>query len=254
MPTVEQKTKTDYDPISKDYKKSKLAPWRTFIEKPSFLGLIGDVKGLKVLDLACGEGHYSRILRDKGANVVGVDLSKEMIKLAKEQEIGKANPVTYYAHDASKISELSLGKFDLVVASYLLCYANDLNAMEAFEEQIRLHLKDKGWFITVTNNTLDIDNHWANNGHPSKYGFYKTLKMERGTVETGTITIWELQGERGFFSLENYWISREDTEAIFKRHFNNVEWINAKVEGDDLDNWKEFLDHPPIVCFKAQKK
>jgi SAM-dependent methyltransferase len=38
----------------------------------------------KVLDLGCGPGLHSKIILDKGFSVVGVDISEEMIKLAKE--------------------------------------------------------------------------------------------------------------------------------------------------------------------------
>jgi toxoflavin synthase len=40
-----------------------------------------------VLDLACGEGFYTRLLRQTGAGrVVGVDLSAGMIALARQEE------------------------------------------------------------------------------------------------------------------------------------------------------------------------
>jgi predicted RNA methylase len=50
---------------------------------PSFLGLVGDVSGKSVLDLACGTGFYSREFRRRGAtDVLGVDISVEMIAAA----------------------------------------------------------------------------------------------------------------------------------------------------------------------------
>ena len=71
---------TDYDAVAKEYKRSKLAPWRTYIERYSLLKLLGKVRGKSVLDLACGEGFCSRLVRERGAaRVVGVDLSSGMI-------------------------------------------------------------------------------------------------------------------------------------------------------------------------------
>jgi len=39
----------------------------------------------KILDLGCGPGHHSRIFADNGFDVVGIDLSKEMIAIAKKE-------------------------------------------------------------------------------------------------------------------------------------------------------------------------
>ena len=78
---------TDYDKITREYKESKLQPWRTHIERFTLLSLVGEVQGLRTLDLACGEGYYTRLLRRMGAEpITGVDLSKGMIELAISQE------------------------------------------------------------------------------------------------------------------------------------------------------------------------
>ena len=82
---------TDYDAVAKEYKRLKLAPWRTCLGRYSLLNLLGEVRGKSVLDLACGEGFYSRLIREQdAARVVGVDLSSGMIDLAiaAEKELG----------------------------------------------------------------------------------------------------------------------------------------------------------------------
>ena len=57
---------TDYDAVAEEYKRSKLAPWRICLERYSLLNLLGEVRGKSVLDLACGEGFYSRLIREQG--------------------------------------------------------------------------------------------------------------------------------------------------------------------------------------------
>ncbi|HAH49628.1 MAG TPA: class I SAM-dependent methyltransferase, partial [Planctomycetaceae bacterium] len=57
-------TTTNYDPIAEQYKRSKQQPWRTFIECFTLLELAGNPQGLSVLDVACGEGFYTRLLRE----------------------------------------------------------------------------------------------------------------------------------------------------------------------------------------------
>ncbi len=58
------------------------------LEKPSYLGLFGDIQNLKILDLACGDGFYTRMIKEMGAEITGIDISEEMIKLAKQYDDG----------------------------------------------------------------------------------------------------------------------------------------------------------------------
>ncbi len=55
---------TDYDKIAESYKRSKQIPWRYHIEEYSLRSLLGDVSQASVLDLACGDGHYTRVLKN----------------------------------------------------------------------------------------------------------------------------------------------------------------------------------------------
>ena len=74
---------TDYNPIAEQYKRAKLQPWRSHIEAYTLFALVGDPAGQTVVDLACGEGYYTRLLRQRGASrVIGVDRSPGMIRLA----------------------------------------------------------------------------------------------------------------------------------------------------------------------------
>lgn len=52
--------------------------------------LLGDVRGKTVLDLGCGHGENSVLLLARGANVVGIDISPDLVRLA-EQRLAGAN-------------------------------------------------------------------------------------------------------------------------------------------------------------------
>ena len=58
---------TNYEPIAQGYQQSKQQPWRTFVERFTLLELIGGLGGQSVLDLACGEGYYSRAEAEPGS-------------------------------------------------------------------------------------------------------------------------------------------------------------------------------------------
>src|SRR5262249_30165660 len=113
---------TNYDQIAEEYKRSKLQPWRRYIESYTLFELVRDLAGKSVLDLACGEGFHTRLLKQRGAAcVIGVDISAAMIALARQQESRNPLGIEYIVQD---VKQLDLGAtFDLVFAAYLLNYA-----------------------------------------------------------------------------------------------------------------------------------
>ena len=54
------------------------------LEHATVLRLLPDVRGLTVLDAGCGSGRYLRELGDRGARVIGLDLSTAMLDRARE--------------------------------------------------------------------------------------------------------------------------------------------------------------------------
>ncbi|MCX2933077.1 class I SAM-dependent methyltransferase [Mycobacterium sp. CVI_P3] len=107
---------------AKQYKKTKTLPVRTRIEAYSFLKHIGDVQDKKVLDVACGAGDYTRILRRAGADpMVGFDVSEKMIALAREEDAREPLGIEYSVADARVA--VAQQDFDLAVAAFLLVYA-----------------------------------------------------------------------------------------------------------------------------------
>ena len=73
----------------------------------------------RTLDLACGEGRISRLLRSRGHRVVGIDASPAMVRLAAEQES------LVLVGDATRLP-LADGAVDLVVAYMCLHDIDDM--------------------------------------------------------------------------------------------------------------------------------
>lgn len=61
---------SEYDAIAGAYKDSKQLSFRQYIEEYTLFEMLGDISGEKVLDLACGEGFYTRKLKP-GRRFVG---------------------------------------------------------------------------------------------------------------------------------------------------------------------------------------
>jgi 2-polyprenyl-3-methyl-5-hydroxy-6-metoxy-1,4-benzoquinol methylase len=117
---------------------------RQFIIDPAMWELIGDVKGLTVLDAGCGNGYFSRKLAQKGASVTGVDQSRVFIDFCKEKEKVDALGIEYYIESLEKLARFDTGSFDLIVSN--IVFVDVLDFRKAFKELARL-LKPSGRFI-----------------------------------------------------------------------------------------------------------
>jgi ubiquinone/menaquinone biosynthesis C-methylase UbiE len=116
----------EYETLADQYDTSFQLAYRTHVEEYSVMTALADVGGVTerhVLDVACGTGHYARQFRRAGAaQVVGVDLSAEMIRVAQQAEADDPlGALTYHVADAGALARY--GTFDLAVAVYLFHYA-----------------------------------------------------------------------------------------------------------------------------------
>ena len=104
--------------------------------------MLGDVKGLQVCDLACGEGFLSRILATQGGIVTGVDLSATLLHHAVRQSPELA--VAYVRDDVQSLASVDDASFDAVVCHMALMDISDLDATIKTVHRI---LKVRGAFV-----------------------------------------------------------------------------------------------------------
>jgi SAM-dependent methyltransferase len=90
----------------------------------ALVATLGITKGLKVLDLGCGDGTTALPEAKLGADVLGVDIAANLVEAgnrrAKQQ--GLAN-CTFQEGDASDLHALEDGTFDLVVSIFGAMFA-----------------------------------------------------------------------------------------------------------------------------------
>lgn len=129
----------DFVRTSKDYDRIEL-------NNPAMFKLLSNIKGKRVLDLACGEGYNTRIIARKSARVTGVDFSKELIDYAIKQEQKDKLGIAYYISDAGNLTIFKNNTFDIITCFMAL---QDIeNYQKAIKEAYRV-LKRKGRFVFV---------------------------------------------------------------------------------------------------------
>jgi len=95
--------------------------YRTQVMGPGLLAACGPVRGVRVLDLGCGQGYFTRLLAQEGATVVGVDISERLIHHAVRRE--RLNPlgIRYDVLDAADIAaQWQPASFDMVASCIAL--------------------------------------------------------------------------------------------------------------------------------------
>ena len=117
-----------------------------FTGRPAVFDLCGDVQGLHILDLGCGEGYCARQLMGRGAaHIRGVDISGEMIDLARLQESEEPLGIDFVHAPVLDYVDAA-DAYDLVLSVFLINY---LTIAEMREVMVRAHrfLKPGGRFV-----------------------------------------------------------------------------------------------------------
>jgi 2-polyprenyl-3-methyl-5-hydroxy-6-metoxy-1,4-benzoquinol methylase len=83
------------------------------------LRMLGNLHGRRVLDAGCGQGYFSRMLADRGAEVVGVEPGQSLIAYAVEREAQRGQGIRYVQADLCGQPDLG-GPFDAVVTNMVL--------------------------------------------------------------------------------------------------------------------------------------
>jgi SAM-dependent methyltransferase len=243
---------TPYDPFAVQYRRSKDAPFRHHVEEYTLRKLTGLLDGESALDLACGEGFYSRLLRTWGAGtVVGVDLSPNMIELARRQETAQPLGIRYHVED---VRALNLGQqFDVVLAAFLFNHARNLDEFVEMAGAVVRHLAPGGKLVAVISRG---DQPVSAYPKLTKYGFTKSTPGE--LVEGAPITI-TFHVDVGDFSIVNTCLYQSTmVRGLTAAGLRQQTWQPPLVSAAGVaqfgkDYWKDFIEEPALIFLEARR-
>ena len=107
-------------------------------------------KPKKILEIGCGTGNYTRILLERGYEITAVDISENMLKIAKEK--CACNFIS------GNIRDISINdKFDACIAMFaVMGYITENSDIVKVLNNIRKHLKPNGLFVFDVWNGLAV--------------------------------------------------------------------------------------------------
>lgn len=244
----------EYDRIGSHYQESKRLPFRRYVEEHSMFGLLPDLGGHSVVDLACGEGTYARkLMRAGAALVVGVDISPEMIALGEQSEAVEPVGVRYVVADVATV-ELE-EPFDIALCSYLFNYARSRAELRTLVEAVGRLVRPGGLVVGCNDYP---DNPPAHFERYRPYGFIKIGRADRREGDTITYRFFNPDGS--VFDIDNYFLPTEAYRHEFTRAgFVSFDWVAPQVSEEGLAAfppgfWDLYLESPPIVSLAATAK
>jgi len=117
--------------------------YREYVNNPPFFAMLPGLTGMRVLDVACGEGYNTCKLADLGARVVGVDISEVMIAAAREHEADEPRGIEYHVTSGNDLSAFADASFDAVLSTMALM---DMADYTGCVREVARVLKDAGLF------------------------------------------------------------------------------------------------------------
>ena len=118
-----------------------------YMINPAILDLLGPVEGKSVLDVACGEGQFSRKLAElvkRNIRISGIDSSETLIRIAKERNKAFSDCIQFQVGDASRMDQVPSKAFDMAICNMALMFIKQYE--DAIHEVARA-LKPEGMFI-----------------------------------------------------------------------------------------------------------
>jgi toxoflavin synthase len=230
-----------FDQLGEVYDVFSTSPFRRHLEFPAALGALGDVTGRAVLDLGCGSGVYSRMLRRRGAeHVVGVDPMAGMVEHARSIE--EATPLGIDYH-AGVVPAALDGTFDAVLSVYVLPYTADAGLLADFARTAARVLRPGGRLVTLPANPgLRRERDYY-----ERYGF-RTYGASAGT-DPDPITLDLCYADLDETIAAWVWSAGAIEAALAEAGFTGTAWSAPTVTRQGIEEmgtefWQPYLDCP----------
>ena len=186
------------------------------------------IKDAKVLNLACGNGHYSRRFVELGAaKVLGLDSSRAMIEAANAvaaaehaamvEDTDEANfaartadKLHFQVADCSTPIRREEGPFDVVFGAWLLNHASNGKEMADIFRNASLNLRNGGCFVSVTphpTSSPEAHSKRVLGARPNQYAC-GIVVTATGVVKGGIATHLDARVNTGKLELDAYHLTK----------------------------------------------
>ncbi len=216
-------------------------------ENKKIIGLMGDLKGKKVLELGCGLGEASIYFAIKGATVTATDISPKMLEIVQINSKKFNVQIETIQVSANNLNNLQDNYYDFIYAGNLLHHVDIQNCINEIYKKLKPAGKAFFWDPIAYNPAINIYRNKANevrtsDEHPLKIADFKNIQARFKNVE---FNYFWLTGLYVFFKYyfidkidpnkERYWkkilTDSKKLETLLRRCHKIDQWLFKLVPG-----------------------
>jgi ubiquinone/menaquinone biosynthesis C-methylase UbiE len=230
----------NYNAIADNYnefEQNAITLWR--LGYPVVKDLLGNINGKSVLDYGCGTGTFSRFLQSKKASVTGVDVSENMIEVAKSNSSDK---IAYYPISSGGLDFIPDNMFDFVVSNFVLCTVPSRREISMILDQIYRVLKKGGLFVFMNSN-------WdKSNGKE-----FISFKLEYcNDLVSGHPVTAIIKSDPPIMLHDYFWPIAEYRKLLQESGFR-INVLREDIADNDDVRWLDENKYPPYYAISAGK-
>lgn len=229
-------------------------PYEVWCERVVSILKESGIKNDIVLDLGCGTGTLTELLAKKGYDMIGVDLSYEMLARAMEKREQSGLPILYLQQDMREFELYGTVKAVVSVCDSLNYLLEDEDVIETFK-LVNNYLDPEGLFVfdfntvhkyrdvigdtTIAENREDCSFIWENYYH------------EEACINEYEVTFFIKEGEY-FRRFEETHYQRGYTVEEMKDFLAQagMDFVSMK----DADTWDEVTGESERICIVAKER
>lgn len=238
---------SSFNQIAKDYHLKRKKPWRPFAfflhflknKKYSFRG--------KILDLGCANGRNFKIMSNPPNKLIGIDISPELLKIAREN----LKDVDQFSHYESRFFQLILGdianlpirqnSIDVIFSIATLHHIKKKSKRKSTIVQMYESLKENSKLILTVWRKWQkgLRNYFFLEWFKRNFSFdYKDQQKAMGLEEFGDKLVpWTLSKEQQVYNRFYHFFSKKELKKLLKI----FEIIAFKITGGPTDRDNFFV-------------
>lgn len=203
--------------------------------------LAGHVTGMRALDFGCGTGRSTRFLQKLGFIVTGVDVSEEMLRIARSTD--PAGDYRLVPND--NFDNVEAGSFDLVLAAFT--FDNIPGTMKAriFRDLGKL-LRQNGTIVSMVSSPEIYTHEWAS--------FTTRNFLENASARSGDVVRIVVTDHGDQRPVEDILCTDESYRTVYRdANLQTIRIFKPLAQGDESFPWVNETKIPPWTIYVLRR-